>query len=128
MELMRNEYSTFNYDSQHLNISLGPFARDERVDRIEHLLELLIEGRFGNGHLYQKLETPFSMTWDEFVNYDLMPISRAMSIFGCCVGDQTADPVGGDENSLDSKPVFQWSEIRAGLHSPSPLARGSPAS
>ncbi len=126
MGFMKSEYPTCHCKSRPLNITLGPFDRDERVDEIDRILELLIESRYGPGRYYQPYEMPRTMLRAETVNYDLMPTGIALLFSNECFSVFRSELAGkaGKELGLGST-----ADPAAFLHvrnSPSTLARGSP--
>ncbi len=126
MGLMRDETSNNHCKSHRLNISLGPFARDERLDRVEHILELLLESRSGSGRYYQRLQTPSFMGLEDLVNYDLMPAGIGLLPAESCSRDDWSIGALVSENDLTPGSATTPAVFRSESRCLSPPARGSP--
>ena len=124
MALMGTESHKCCCRSQTLKINLAPFARDERLDRIKSILEILMVSRSGHAGYYERLETPWSWYSEPWVNFDLL------------AGRPEAYPafVDSDHPEWDSTELDHWysaypaemSQLITCLHSGPAPARGSP--
>jgi hypothetical protein len=124
MGSMTNETTTCHCNSQPLYVSFQPFARDERLDRIDDILELLLESRFGYGLCYDRIEMPhFFPAFDDFVNYDLMPKGSGPSSL---YSGRTGDQVGVAQCAEGQECTSVTPAIAVIFLSPFNLARGSP--
>lgn len=127
MTLMRNESVHFQSNFRRLYINLDPFARDETLDRIESILEILMVSRSGSGGYYERLETPWSWYSETWINYDLLA-SRPEAYPAFVDSDHPRrDGNYLDQDNPHSAYPVGMSQLITCLHSGPAPARGSPA-
>ena len=120
MALMKYETPICCCYSQRLKVNLGPFARDERLDRIENILEILMVSR---SSYYGRLETTMSLYAAEPVAYDLMPPGTVVCPDHANCSGQFCERKNAVVRSASAIGV---SQLPPQQRSESSLARGSP--
>lgn len=108
---------------ERLSNNLEPFARDERLDRIENILEILMVSR---ECYYGRLESHLSYYTPEPIRFDLMPV-RVMThpvLDACCHMKMGLNGSTVDEGRLGSG--TDASQLFTCQGSTSMLPRGSP--
>ena len=75
---MKNTCLICNSDPQPLKFQLGPFALDEKLHFVEHVLDVLSESRTGHPRLYRLAEAGWQTWWPMLVTafYDLTAFLR----------------------------------------------------
>ena len=127
---MRNEKTGCHGNCERLNIRLGPFERDERTKFVEHVLDVMLESRFG-----PNLALAFFLFDDlvpapedpKHILFDLMPsgplVSNGMRIY-------SRESVKTVERDLVLRRLAASSTAASQNYiqqtSPNSLARGSP--
>ncbi len=125
MEPMREEYSSCHSKSQPVNIKLRPVDRDDRIRFIANALALLVESRFGPGCIYEWVEMTFIIELPlSEVDLDLMPVLPGLLFDGAGRASTDTPTDLNAANVINSTPI---AEHLVQHHSPSTLARGSPA-
>ncbi len=121
--------TNLNCRQTNLKVSLGPFARDERLPMVERVLGLLIESRYGLDRKSELLpEFGGALQAAPDVSLDLFP-----QPFPIPVGRRPfSEPVGSVELHRSRKSVARLADLtnnilpKFAFCSPSNLGRGSP--
>ena len=125
---MRNENTRCQCKCEPLNIKLGPFVRDERTKYVEHILDVLVESRYGPHRPYQLLvNLTDEPTVDNPVFYDLTPVGPLPSIEMEIFKREVLEAVERDIAVRRLTAMSAAAGAGPGSHhSPTTLARGSP--
>jgi hypothetical protein len=125
---MRNDNTPCHCKNERLNIDLVPFERDERTKYIEHVLDVLLDSRYGPNRQYPTpvdLKPRTDVYEPEF--YDSRPHNPLPTIY---MDLYKQEFITGITRDLVMKPQQVIDPAAQGVHaaqnSPTTLARGSP--